>query len=491
MIEITKTIEELTKDVEKLYNKPGKGKKEQEYLKHGAIALGMNKAFGPIGWDCVTEKVEILKPAYRCNSASKEDPAGAYWSAIASATVTVRARSLFRPDGSFVEVTRTSSGVGQAVGSKSPTEYDAIQGAITSAETQAFKRACRYFGPSTGLTLTFEVGEREAILRQIEQANQAEKIEDSGPGVIEGEPEISDDLTPPSQLSDQAPVPSAQAPAMQAIAEHAGTNGNGTHGVPEVLKNLGDQDVLNRIAALESDDATVPVADVKALQLTLIASFEKSGGIGVWKTAGLPLNPKEAVTRRCLSSISQVLEEASIGAGGLDGFLAKFKTPPVGTPEKPGDLPGTSTMIMNGKHVAGPAPTAAPVEATVSTPAVEAKAPVTETKAPAKEYIPTHGEQMQQAWDESEMGKSDLRERYQKRFGSSAQEVIKILTETPHDAEVAKEVAGKIHVFGITRYHKLNQPANVFELWRQAGYEFGQGQPTGRHLRAFADALPD
>lgn len=494
MLTVEDTQNELSKDVEKLYNKPGKGKKEQDYLKHGAVALAMNKAFSQLGWDCITDSVVVLKPAYRCNSAGKADEAGTYFTAIAQVIVTVKARSLLAEDGTFVEVVRTSAGVGQAVGGKSTTEFDAIQNAITAAETAAFKRACRYFGPSTGLTLQFDPGEREAIQAQIEQANQLDKIEAGGPTVIEGI-EVSSDMTPPAAPTTQAvdtnhKTPTVQAPAAAPVAtpevtQKPAVNGNGVgHEIPEVLKNLADQEVLNRIAALASDDEIVPTADVKAFQMTLIGAFEKSGGLGLWRTAGLAVGPTAVVKRSCMNSIAQVIEEASVGPGGLEGFLAKFKTPV---------QVSSTTIIMDGKHVAGPAPTVpAPgkteVEPSVTTPA--AAAPPAPSAPPVAEPAATHGEEMQEMWDESEVGKADRRERY-KRMGGMSPELIEILVTTPSATEVTREVGGKVHAFGLARFSRLNQQVDIMDAWKKAGYSFGNGQPRGKHLRAFVDALPD
>lgn len=483
MLTVEATQDELSKDVEKLYNKPGKGKKEQDYLKHGAVALAMNKAFSQLGWDCITDEIVVLKPAYRCNSGGKADEAGTYFTAIAQAIVTVKARSLLAEDGTFVETVRRSVGVGQAVSGKSATEFDAIQNAITAAETAAFKRACRYFGPSTGLTLQFDPGEREAIQAQIEQANQLDKIEAGGPTVIEGV-EVSDDMTPPTteqavDTNQAAPAPaSAPAVATPAAAPQPSTNGNGVgHDIPEVLKNLGDQAVLNRIAALASDDDVVPTTDVKAFQISLISTFEKSGGLGLWKTAGLEVGPNAIVKRSCLNSIAQVIEEASVGPGGLEGFFAKFKTPVQGP---------TATIIMDGKHVAGPAPTVPAPGKTEVEPS--AHAAVASTAAP--EPVKTHGELAQEMWDESEVGMNERRDRY-KRMGGISTELIEILATTPNNTEVTREVGAKVHAIGLARFAKLNQPVEVMDVWKKAGFSFGNGQPRGKHIRAFVEALPD
>ncbi len=97
---------------------------------------------------------------------------------------------------------------------------------------------------------------------------------------------------------------------------------------------------------------------------------------------------------------------------------------------------------------------------------------------------------MQEMWDESEVGKADRRERY-KRMGGMSPELIEILVTTPSAAEVTREVGGKVHAFGLARFSRLNQQVDIMDAWKKAGYSFGNGQPRGKHLRAFVDALPD
>ena len=98
---------------------------------------------------------------------------------------------------------------------------------------------------------------------------------------------------------------------------------------------------------------------------------------------------------------------------------------------------------------------------------------------------------MQQAWEESTLAKTERRGRYQKKFGSLSPEIVEILAETPDGVEVSREVGGKIHSVGLAVYAKLNQPSSAFDLWNKVGYSFGDGQPKGKQLRAFADALPE
>src|SRR5579885_906982 len=149
MLTIEQTEDKLRDKVEMLKKKPGKGSSGAlDFLKAESIALAMNEAFGPTGWDTSLDEIKLLKEPYRVNKQNgPEDPNGGYWNAIAYAVVTVKARALFRQDGTYVEASRQDVSVASAVGGKATTPFDAIEGAMASAATKAFKRACRFFGP--------------------------------------------------------------------------------------------------------------------------------------------------------------------------------------------------------------------------------------------------------------------------------------------------------------------------------------------------------
>lgn len=494
-----RTIAEADKELrgklekDRVHKKPGRGGSGPlQYLKAGGVALAMNEAFTPMGWDVAIDKLDILSEAHRINTMKSRDEKGTYWNAIACATVTVKARAMYQQDiASFEETSHTDVGVGSAVGGKATTEVDAYQNAITGAVTNAFKRACRFFGPKTGLTLQFEPGERESIQMLID-AMGATVNEDEIEGTTQDTDEPQQDEAAAEEASaEQTADVQAETPA---VAEVALTQADpapaaaveqtqelfGPIEVPAVFKSFAG-DEITRICALESGSTQVAPADVGAFHSSMVKGFgSPQVALGIWKAAGVTPGKGVVITRDNILSVAQVLDEASAGEGGLAAFLASLQPAPAQAPapaqEKPVDLPGTATVISGGKHIAGPAPTA--------------PAP---TNGNGNDS--SHGEEMQKMWDESPMGVQDRRDHYLKRFGESKREIVELLATVPDDKEVSRVEAGKVHAVGAARLQRLNQPAtDVMGLWKQAGYSFtaaGAGQPTGKHLRAFADLLPD
>lgn len=501
----------LRDKLEKHSTKPGKGSSGASlaYLKAGAVALAMNEAFTPLGWDVFLDKIEILKGAHRIAPNGAEDQNGAYWNAIAYAIVTVKARALFNQTGTYEEVVRQDVAVGSAVGGKQKTAVDAIQNALTSATTNAFKRACRFFGPKTGLTLQFEPGEREAIQRALD----AEKHAQEGAAEIEGTEDPASDITIPEETGQQAPAqatspqqqPAAQTPAPTVTqAQQAKTPTNGTgggdHGA-EVLASFAPADLLARIKGLEGPDSPVSMDDVKAFHKSMAASFGAHQAIGLWTNAGVTLGAGVVVRRRDIFGVAQVIEEASAGPGGLEAFLAQFK-PATPAPAQPAAQNTASMRPVQGEvsptgtftgTYAKPDGQAAPAATPVS-PAAAPTMPSTTVSAPAAPAAPTtHGQEVAKAWDESQIGIADRRQRYSRIFGTRAPEVVEILATTPDDVELSKENAAKLHGLGLKIIQDLNAPAaDVFAVWKKAGYAFtpNNGQPRGRQAREFADALP-
>jgi cell division septation protein DedD len=484
MLTIEQTEGKLRNELEKTYKKPGRGSTSSlEYLRAGAVALAMNEAFGPCGWDALLDKVEIIKSAYKIAPNGAEDTNGAYWNAIAYAIVTVKARSLFKQDGTYVEVTRQDVGLGSAVGGKQKTAVDAIQNALTTAVTNAFKRACRFFGPKTGLTLQFEPGERESIQRQLDAMRHLQEV-DGGAAGIEGgtTEEEASSLTVAADLMDGSaqtqttagdPQPETQTSAATASAVVSSNGADGT----EVLASFVAADLLGRIRALESPDTAVPLDDVKAFHKSMAGTFGPHEAVGIWATAGVTLGPGAVVKRRDIFGVAQVLEEAHAGEGGLDAFLSQFR------PAKP---PAAAQTAVASTQTAPTTPAPAAASAT--------PAPATPTPAAtaqSAEAPQTHGEQVQQAWDESAIGQADRRKRYEKLFATRAPEVVDLLATTPDDKEVTAIDAAKLHGVALKIIQEMNVPsADVYSYWAKANFKFGNGQPRGRHIRAFADALP-
>jgi hypothetical protein len=95
-------------------------------------------------------------------------------------------------------------------------------------------------------------------------------------------------------------------------------------------------------------------------------------------------------------------------------------------------------------------------------------------------------------WDESDLVRAERYERYHKRLGGLAPDVVKILTETPEHSEATKTDASRVHVVGVSVFERSGQASSALELWPKVGYTFGGPEaPTGKQLRAFADQLPE
>lgn len=154
---------------ESVVTKPGRaGALGTEYIKASDIAVALNRAFGITGWSIKIKSLRFLETPHRINSMRVPQADGQYWDAVAISVVELKVSG---PGGRTCE--REDVGVGTAVGGKAQSRTDAAQNAITSAVTTAFKRAARFMGPATGLTLAWSEPLKQELRSKLEAAVSA------------------------------------------------------------------------------------------------------------------------------------------------------------------------------------------------------------------------------------------------------------------------------------------------------------------------------
>lgn len=139
-----------------------------EYIKASDIAVALNRAFGITGWSIKIKSLRFLETPHRINSMRVPQADGQYWDAVAISVVELKVNG---PGGRTCE--REDVGVGTAVGGKAQSRTDAAQNAITSAVTTAFKRAARFMGPATGLTLAWSEPLKQELRSKLEATVRA------------------------------------------------------------------------------------------------------------------------------------------------------------------------------------------------------------------------------------------------------------------------------------------------------------------------------
>lgn len=160
-----------------------------DYLKATHVALAMNETFGPLGWDVLLDDLKIVRE-YRCNRAGVEEEGGSMWNVISYAKVTVVTWT--RDDsGEIKKTTRSDVASGTPYGDRAVTYLAAYDGSIKAAVSNAVKRACRFFGPQTGLLLALtSADERESLQALIDADAHAKEMEDAAPAECTAEPVV-------------------------------------------------------------------------------------------------------------------------------------------------------------------------------------------------------------------------------------------------------------------------------------------------------------
>lgn len=206
----------------------GPSRKTLEYLSGGDVALALNYAAGPLGWDTRIDQVDLIS-VERVDGLGRPNASGDKWTAIARCKATVVVRGFIDlQTGAYERASRQDIGHGSS--EKQPSREQAIEFAEKSAATDAIKRAVRFFGPQTGLLLMFKEEERDGVQAMIE-AGIAE--------VHNQHPQDYQTETPPTIL--HPPQPTTPRPAVrQALDETAAAS-----------------------ASVQPTAATAPVAQVK------------------------------------------------------------------------------------------------------------------------------------------------------------------------------------------------------------------------------------
>jgi hypothetical protein len=459
----------------------GKGGGQLQYLKIGGVGFSMNEIFGPLGWDYIVKELMIVMPPHRIDNMGHASDKGGFYNAIASATVSVRARARVNQDGSCIETTREDSACGAAFGGKARTPGEAVHAAVSTAVTTALKRACRMFGPKTGLTLQFDPGERDMIQRELSASAHLEQMLNGDTDTIEEvesddiEVDVAEVVTveePATEevAEEQVDQPAAEEQTEEAPAEEAPTEEAAVAQAEETEEAPADEDATAEEAPADQEDLDPPAViaafitdadlftriwsggpddklsskDIGAFHKAMSATFTAKGAHALWVSAGVTPGKDAVVTKTHIAAIAQVLEEAHAKEGGLEAFVAQFETPQ----EKPVHKNGTNG---NGNGVI------------------------------------TFGD-----WGTPDQAKAYLK----KRLGPGKEVLLEALVTIADNHEIDKNIAGQLQAYA----HKACTRAGVTpmepqEIWRQTGYEFKpdgeQILPNGHHARQFIRLLPE
>jgi hypothetical protein len=318
-----------------------------EYMKTGAVALAMNLAFGPCGWEVTLDRIDVVDKQ-RVNGAGtvlgpNDVAANVMFNAIAVAVVTV---TVHAPGGPR---RHQDVATGTAFGGKAKTIAIAIDAAVKAAASNAFKRACRFFGPSTGLLLQFDKKDRKNVQALIDAMSHLREVEGSAE-VTTTEGGIGEDVPvedagvvvdDEGAHAEDAPAPQGPAaPAEEPVAESPQTEmfqaeePSGPVAFSQTLAELVGLDVAKRICSLAEPTDAISGADANAIHKAMLSVFgTKARATGVWGVAGVTLGKGVLVSRDQALAVAQTIEEATLGEGGTDGFLAQFD--PQADPEQP------------------------------------------------------------------------------------------------------------------------------------------------------------
>jgi len=440
----------------------GKVGAKYQYMKVGAIALNMNKAFGQLGWDVTVKELHIVKGPYKVDSFGHELAAdsavktGFFYNCIAYAVVRISARAKVRNDGGCMEVVREDSSTGAAVGGKARSLSDAFHIAVTAAVTNATRRACRHFGPTTGLTLQFEAGERDTIQRELDSSKHLEEAasgDETVEQILDGaeEEEIVVEVIEPSHEVAAEPTVAEEVAGEEAVAtEPVATEPVATEAeleVPAVLATFVAQDLIDRIWA---STGQISSKDIGSFHASMSTTFGKRAAHAIWNAAGVSPGRGAVVTRMNISGVAQVLDEAHASEGGISGFIAQYEelaTPP-----------------------------AVPTPAEPTPPAVQA--------TPEADQSIDFGE-----WGDAAKARSLLK----KKIGPGKDPLIEALVTVPDNAEMPELVLSILHTYAMKACERAGvSSTHAHAAWAQVGFTLTNvgAMPTGRQARAFLNNLP-
>lgn len=150
-LSLSETLDNLVKPLDPAHIK---FKGEFPHIPIERVALCMNTAVGPLNYDRSIDDYTLIE----CDKFKTAKGEAWFAVAVARCTVTIRVRD---DKGEVLsETSHQDLGIGQAQGQKQ--KHHAIMIAVKSAASDAFKRACRLFGPALGLSVMFDEEERYA-----------------------------------------------------------------------------------------------------------------------------------------------------------------------------------------------------------------------------------------------------------------------------------------------------------------------------------------
>lgn len=241
-----------------------------DYIPAEHVALALNDAFGPMGWDTTLDQVDVLEAEQR----PTRDGRGKLWWVLSRAVTTLRVNADMG-EGKVLTTARQDVGFHcSSAGDK----LRAIENSGKGAATDSLKRAARWFGPKLGLSLYFDESERERV--------EAE---------ISGQPETVVDQQP-----QQGP------PELQGL---------------EILTQWVRPQLLSRVAILP-EDATLDKNDMVELHQSLAGAFNPELAVAFWFAVGRA--PKTPVTRQHVFQLGALIHDA-FTSPSPDAYFAEIR----------------------------------------------------------------------------------------------------------------------------------------------------------------------
>jgi recombination DNA repair RAD52 pathway protein len=514
-----------------------------DYLKATQVAFAMNEAFGPLGWDVIVDELGIVRE-YQCNRAGVVEEGGAYWNVIAMAKVTVLVWTI-APDGSIKKTIRADVSSGTPYGDKSNTFLAAYDGAIKAAVSNAVKRACRFFGPQTGLLLALtSADERESMQALIDADAHAKELEveaqplslESAPTETLAEAPVEEPQTEGVVETSVSEVPVEAEAAVEMAAESVSEPVSvdlSSHVDPATEFEATTDDLAIELPApsieeiagepktLADDYDHAPVesgstpvsADYAATVEDLQQAFDATVGVGISPTPtieppGVLLElPGAAAAVRNVCYLAEPTDAINAGDGSLihKGLVAAFGDAEamalwtfVGA-----DLTTRPLLISRDQVLviaqaleeasASEGGIAEFLAGLLSPPAEEeivpppADEPVASDETPVEEAS-TDGTSSTTAEADAIDWISKLKKHSQP---AQNEQIIKELTTLPLDAKISAVTSSSLHGIAIHNLKARNMPTGqVNTMWQDVGVTFGKGKPTIKQAQQFAALLP-
>lgn len=513
-------------DKGRIRKRQGPGGNDVEYLNDGDVAVALNEAFGTCGWDATVTKVDVLK----CGRVDAlgvylDDPTqGTAWDAVVYATVEV---AVYAEHKGQIIIRRRSDvggsggprGSGNKPNAKSLSE--AVEFAVKSAVTDAFKRAARLFGPKTGLLLRFKGGKErdtiqaaldaqdqlaEAELAEIESSSDTAAIEMSHDTVAAdvetgaaAEIEVSLEEDPVAVAVEDAPTevetqPTEESPTTEEPTQEVAESTEATESAMEesVVEPVVEEAPAEEAVAEPAAEEPVAEEPVAEAPVEAAESTEVDGPVAVPAIfAELP-GAAEALERICaLQNKTDAVEVADLGSvhnGLVETFgeaatFALWSYVGVDLSVKP-ILVSRDQVLTIAQALEEASLSEGGIEGFLTS--ISVQPAEDETGAPPIPSSPageTHGEQVAAAWAEW----------IPVKVGSGHQNVVDALMTEPEESFLAPVLTNQLNQVGMRRLKQKDMPpARAMEMWKEAGFTFnGKSRPTIAQARKFVQLLPD